>query len=60
VGQHSQAAALGIGEAKLLPVKFWFQDAVFLTEIGDDLILVAMAPAGKDGDQGLENDHGRS
>jgi hypothetical protein len=60
VRQHRQATTLGIGEATLLPVKFGFQDAVFLTEIGDDLILVAMDPAGKDGDQGLEDDHGRS
>jgi hypothetical protein len=50
VGQHSQAATLGIGEARLASLKCGVQDAVFLTEIGDDLILVAMDPAGKDGD----------
>jgi len=57
VGQHCQAAALRIGKLHSASLEFCFQDAVFLTQVGNDMILVSVDAGGQPGDQELE-DHG--
>ena len=59
VGQRRKAAAFGIGEAQPTPTEVGFEDAVFLKEVGDDLLLVPLEPAGDHGDKDMQ-DHRRS
>src|SRR5256885_16276359 len=57
VGQRCKPPAVGIGEAQPAVAELACEDAVFLLEIGDDLLLVALQPADEHGDQDVE-DHG--
>ena len=59
VGERGKAAAFGVGQAQPAATELGFEDAVFLKEIGDDLLLVTLEPAGDHGDQDVE-DHSRS
>jgi len=59
VGQGGETAALGVGQAQPAPAKVGFEDTVFLDEVGDNLLLVTLEPAGDHGDQDVE-DHSRS
>jgi hypothetical protein len=59
VGERGEAAAFGVGQAQLSAAELSFEDAVFLLQIGDDLLLVTLEPAGEHGEQELE-DHGLS
>ena len=57
VGERREAAAFGVRQAQPAATELGFEDAVFLEEIGDDLLLVPLEPAGDHGDQDVE-DHG--
>lgn len=59
VSQYRQTPAFRIGQRHPFPFAFHFQDAISLTEIADDLILMGVDCGGQPGDQGLE-DHGRT
>jgi hypothetical protein len=59
IGERRKAATFGIGEAEPVPLEFPFEQAVFLDEIRDDLLLVPLQPTGNHGDQDLE-DHRHS
>ena len=59
VGQCGEAAAFGVGQAQPAAAELGFEDAIFLLQIGDDLLLVTLDPAGDHGNQDMEN-HNRS
>ena len=59
VGERGEAAAFCVGQVQPAPAKLGFQDTVFLDEIGENLLLVTLEPAGDHGDQDVE-DHRRS
>ena len=59
VGERREAAAFGVGQAQPAATELGFEDAVFLLEIRDHLLLVTLEPAGDHGDQDVE-DHGGS
>jgi len=44
-GEGSEAAAFGIGEAEPAPTEVGFEDAVFLVQISDDVLLMTLNPA---------------
>ena len=45
VSQRGEAAAFGIGEAEPAPTEVGFEDAVFLVQISDDVLLMTLNPA---------------
>src|SRR5262249_203469 len=51
--------AFGIGEAEALTTEFGVERTVFFQKISDDLLLMAIDPAGDHGDEDLQN-HGNS
>ena len=55
VGERREAAALGLGQAQPAPAQLEFEDTVFLEEIGDDLLLVPLEPAGDHGDEDMQD-----
>jgi hypothetical protein len=55
VGQRRKAAPFGIREAKATTAEFRFEHAIFFLEIGDDLLLVPLEPAGHHGDEHVQN-----
>ena len=57
VGERREAAAFGVGQAQPAATELGFEDAIFLKEIGDDLLLVPLEPAGNHGDEDVQ-DHG--
>ena len=59
VSQRGEAAAFGIGQAQPAPAELGFQDAVFLKQIRNHLLLMPLQPASDHRDQDLEN-HSRS
>ena len=59
VGERREAAAFGVGEPQAVAGAVGFQDAIFLVEIGDDVLLVLWDLAGDHGDEDVE-DHSRS
>lgn len=59
MGESREAPAFRVGQAQSPATELGFEDAVFREEIGDDLLLVPLQPAGNHGDQDVE-DHSRS
>jgi len=59
VGERGEAAAFGVSQTELAATELSFQDAVFLDQIRDHLLLVTLEPAGNHGDEHVE-DHGLS
>jgi hypothetical protein len=57
--ERCEAPAVGVRQAEPAATKLGFQDAVFLVQVGDNLLLVTLEPASDHGDQDVE-DHGRS
>jgi hypothetical protein len=57
--ERREAPAFRVGETQSAATEVGFADAVFREEIGDDLLLVPLQPAGNHRDQKLE-DHSRS
>jgi hypothetical protein len=55
VGEHREAAAFGLGQTQPSATKLSFEDAVFLAQIIDDLLLVILDPPGNHGDQNVKN-----
>src|SRR5215813_11987425 len=60
MGQCREAAAFGVGQAQPAAVEVGFEDAVFLLQIGNDLLLVPLDPPGDHGDQDMENHNSSS
>jgi hypothetical protein len=58
-GKGGQTTTFGIGAADASTTGFGVESAVFFQEIGDELLLVAIDPAGEHGDKDLQN-HGDS
>ena len=54
MGKGSETVSFGIGEAYGLVAQFRFENAVFFLEVGDDLLLVAIEPAGDHSDEDVE------
>src|SRR5262245_59262887 len=54
-----ETTAFGIGEAGALTTKFGVERTVFFQKISDDLLLMAIDPAGDHGDEDVQN-HGNS
>jgi hypothetical protein len=59
VGTRREATAFRVRQAQPAAPELGFEDAIFLKEIRDDLLLVLLEPSGDHGDQDLEN-HSRS
>jgi len=59
VGKHRETAAFCVRQAQPVAIEAGFEDAIFLKEICDDLLLVLLEPSSDHGDQDLEN-HSRS
>jgi hypothetical protein len=59
VGKRREATAFRVRQAQPAATEPGFEDAVFLKEIRDDLLLVPLKPSSDHGDQDLEN-HSRS
>jgi hypothetical protein len=57
MGKHSQSSALEVSEWDALAFEFRFQDAIFFSQVGDDMSLMAIEFGGKPGDQEWQ-DHG--
>jgi hypothetical protein len=55
MGERSEASALGVGEAESAATELGFQNAILFLQIGDDLLLVPLDPAGDHGDQNVED-----
>ena len=51
VGERREATAFRVGQTEPAPTELGFEDAVFLLEVGDDLLLVTLHPAGHHGDK---------
>ncbi len=51
VGERSEAAALGIDEPEPAATEVGFEGAIFLDEVGNDLLLVTLHPAGHHSDE---------
>jgi hypothetical protein len=58
-GEGSETAAFSIGEANASITEFGVKGAVFFLEVGNDLLLVPIDPAGDHGDKDWQN-HGDS
>ena len=59
VGERRKAAAFRVGEPQSAATEVGFEDAVLFLEVGDDVLLVPLEPAGDHGDEDMQ-DHGRS
>jgi hypothetical protein len=59
VGERREASAFGLGQMQPSAPELSFEDAVFLAQIIDDLLLVILDPPGDYGDQNVKN-HRRS
>jgi hypothetical protein len=59
VGERHEASAFGLGQMQPSAPELSFEDAVFLAQIIDDLLLVILDPPGDHGDQNVKN-HRRS
>src|SRR5262249_12262080 len=57
--ESREMTAFGIGEADALTTEFGVERTVFFQKIRDDLLLMAIDPAGDHGDEDLQN-HGNS
>jgi hypothetical protein len=55
VSQRGEAAAFGIGQAQPAPAELGFQDAIFLKQIRNHLLLMPLEPAGNHGDEHVED-----
>jgi hypothetical protein len=55
VGQCGEATAFGVGESQALRVELGFEDAIFLLEVGNHLLLVPLEPAREHRDEDMEN-----
>jgi hypothetical protein len=53
MGEPRQSPALGVGEAEPGATEVGFEDTVCREEVGDDLLLVTLEPAGNHGHQEL-------
>jgi hypothetical protein len=53
--ESCETAAFGIGESDAFTPEFGVEGTVFFQEIGDDLLLVAIDPAGNHGNEDLED-----
>ena len=56
-GRMRKAAAFRVGQAQPSTTEVRFQDTVFCYEIGDDVLLVPLQPAGHHGDEHVQK-HG--
>jgi hypothetical protein len=59
VGKRCEATAFHVRQAQPAATEPGSEDAIFLKEIRDDLLLVLLEPSSDQGDQDLEN-HSRS
>jgi hypothetical protein len=59
MGQCGEAAAFGVGQVQPAAAEMGFEDTVFLSQVGDDLLLMTLDPTREYGEQELE-DHGLS
>jgi hypothetical protein len=59
VSERSETAAFGVGEAEPATVELGFENAVFLVQISDDVLLMTLNPAGDHGDEHVQ-DHALS
>src|SRR6266699_961027 len=55
VGECREAAALGIGEAEPTAAELGFENAIFLAQIRDHLLLVTLNPTGNHGNEHMQN-----
>ena len=55
VGERRQPAAFGVAQAQPAAPQVGFEDAVFRLQIGDDLLLLALEPAGKHSQEQWKN-----
>ena len=55
MGERRKAAAFRVRQAQPAATEVGFEDAIFLHEIGDDLLLVPLEPAGDHGDEHVED-----
>jgi hypothetical protein len=55
VGEGREAPAFRVREAQAAPTKLGFEDAVFLVQIGDHLLLVPLEPPGDHGNQEVQD-----
>jgi hypothetical protein len=55
VGERRKAAAFGVGEAKPAATALDFEDAVFLKEIREDLLLVTLNLSSEHGQEQWKN-----
>jgi hypothetical protein len=53
--QHGETATFGVRQAQPAATEPGFEDAIFLKEIRDDLLLVLLEPSSDHGDQDWEN-----
>jgi len=59
VGERGKATAFRVRQAQPAATALGFEEAVFLLEVGDDLLLVTLHPAGHHGNKHVK-DHGVS
>jgi hypothetical protein len=57
MGERGEATAFGVGAPQSVAVEVGFQEAIFLVEIGDDVLLVTLDPSGDHGNEDMQ-DHG--
>lgn len=55
VGERCKAAAFRVGEPQSVAIEVGFEDAVLFLEIGDDILLVPLEPAGDHGDEDMQD-----
>ena len=55
VGECREAAAFGVCKTEPSATELRFEDTVFLLEVGDDLLLVLLQPAGHHGDEHVQD-----
>ena len=53
MGERRKAAAFGVGESQPAAAELGFEDAIFLLQIRDHLLLVPLEPAGDHGDEDM-------
>jgi hypothetical protein len=51
MGERREATAFRVSQAEPAPTALGFEEAVFLLEVGDDLLLVTLHPAGHHGNK---------
>jgi hypothetical protein len=54
MGQLGESSAFGVVESQATVWEFGFEDAIFFFKVGDDALLMAIDPAGGNGDENFE------